>query len=162
MKRLSRAAGRRRLLNAWLWGATVLALPFSASASLGGDVSSVQVDQALMRGSRQVETALFYTLHEIRLPGGTRVREYVSPGGTVFGISWEGAFRPDLRQLLGAYFDEFLEAARAANRKRGGRGPVKIVRPGLVVHMGGHPRAFFGRAFVPGLLPPGFSADNIK
>lgn len=103
-----------------------------------------------------------YTVHEIRLPGGTRVREYVSVGGTVFGLAWQGPFRPDLQQLLGPYFDQFQKAAQVAKSKRAGRGPLLVDTPGLVVHMGGHPRAFVGRAYVPGLLPSDFSVDEIQ
>jgi hypothetical protein len=116
-----------------------------------------------MRGALHVEGAgAGHTVHEIRVPGGTRVREYVSAGGTVFGIAWQGPFRPDLQQLLGPYFDEFQRAAQIAKNKRAGRGPLLIDSPELVVHMGGHPRAFVGRAYVPSLLPADFSADEIQ
>jgi Protein of unknown function (DUF2844) len=122
----------------------------------------VRVDQTRMRGDVHVVEAAGHTVHEIRVPGGTLVREYVSPGGTVFGISWQGPFRPDLRQLLGDYFEEFQEAARGARRKATGRGPLRIDRPELVVHMDGHSRAFLGVAYVPGLLPRDFAARDIK
>jgi hypothetical protein len=140
--------------------ACVLA-PGSASASLGRDVSSVEVDQATMRGEMHILEAAGHTVHEIRVPGGTLIREFVSPGGTVFGIAWQGPFRPDLRQLLGDYFDEFQAITRAA-RRPSGRGPITIDTPELVVHMGGHPRAFFGHAYAPGLLPPAFAPRDIQ
>jgi hypothetical protein len=149
-------------LTAWALGALLLALPLRASASLGGDVSSVAIDQVRMKGSLRVRAVALYTVHEIRLPSGTRVREYVSSAGTVFGVTWEGAFRPNLQQLLGSYFDEFQEAARVAVSKRVGRGPITITRPEFVVHMGGHPRAFFGRAYVPRLLPSDVSLTEIE
>ncbi len=142
-------------------GVALLALSGVASASLGGDVASVQVDQARMNGVLHVEATPGYAVHELRLPGGTRVREYVSRG-TVVGIAWQGPFRPDLQQLLGAYFDEFQEAARVAKSKRPGRGPLLVDEPDLVVHVGGHARAFVGRAYDPGLLPPGLSAADIQ
>ena len=116
-----------------------------------------------MRGALHVEGAFAdHTVHEIRLPGGTRVREYVSVGGTVFGLAWQGPFRPDLQQLLGRYFDQFQQAAQVAKSQRAGRGPLLVDTPGLVVHMGGHPRAFVGRAYVPDLLPSNFSVDEIQ
>jgi hypothetical protein len=149
-------------VSALVLSACLLVLPRSASASLGRDEASVQVDLAQMRGDGHVVKAADHTVHEIRVPGGTVIKEYVSPGGTVFGISWQGPFRPDLRQLLGDYFDEFQEASRAAKRRGAGRGPLSMDTPELVVHLGGHPRAFFGRAYVPGLLPPGVAAKDIK
>jgi hypothetical protein len=142
--------------------AAVLALPCSASASLGQDLASVQVDRARMKGSLHIVEAAGHTVHEIRVPGGTRVREYVSPAGVVFAITWQGPFRPDLQQLLGTYFDEFREAARAARTKHPGRAPLVIEKPELVVTLGGHMRAFFGRAYAPGLLPPTVAIRDIE
>ena len=149
-------------VSALALGACLLVLPGSASAALGRDEASVQVDQTRMRGDVHVVQAAGHTVHEIRVPGGTLVKEYVSPEGTVFAISWQGPFRPDLRQLLGDYFDEFQQAARDARRTAAGRGPLSIHTPELVVHMNGHPRAFFGTAYVPGLLPPEFAARDVK
>jgi hypothetical protein len=140
--------------------ACVLA-PGSASASLGQDVASVEVDRARMRGEVHIVEAPDHTVHEIRVPGGTLIREFVSLEGTVFGIAWQGPFRPDLRQLLGGYFDEFQAITQAA-RRPSGRGPITIDTPKLVVHMGGHARAFFGHAYAPGLLPPAFAARDIQ
>ena len=65
---------------------------------------------------------------------------------------------PDLRQVLGSYFDRYVEAA--AQRKA--RGPVTIEQPGLVVQSSGHMRAFVGKAYIPEALPPGVSADSIQ
>ena len=66
---------------------------------------------------------------------------------------------PDLRQVLGAHFDEYV-AAMAATRNR--RGPVLVQLPGLVVQSGGHMRGFVGKAYVPETLPPGVSAEDIR
>jgi hypothetical protein len=97
------------------------------------------------------------------------VREYVSTGGKVFGVAWQGPWVPDMRQLLGSYFDQFARANQAqaqANQAQKGarirRGPVLIDEPGLVVQIGGHPRAFAGRAYVPDMLPSGVGAENIQ
>jgi hypothetical protein len=142
--------------------AAALALPCTASASLGQDLASVQVDQARMKGSLHIVEAAGHTVHEIHVPGGTRIREYVSPGGIVFAITWQGPFRPDLQQLLGTYFDEFREAAQAARTKHHGRAPLVIERPELVVTLGGHMRAFFGRAYDPGLVPPTVAVRELE
>jgi hypothetical protein len=39
---------------------------------------------------------------------------------------------------------------------------LNIQEPGLVVQSSGHARGFFGRAYVPGMLPPGVTPDQIR
>ena len=87
------------------------------------------------------------------------MREYASPNGIVFGVTWNGPWAPDLRQLLGAYFDSYVVAARG---KKAARGPITIQLPGLIVERGGHARSFFGRAYVPQMIPQGVTADDIQ
>jgi hypothetical protein len=140
----------------------MLALPLPALAALGGDVASVQDDQAHMKGSLKTTEATTYTLHEIKGDSGTTVREYVSPAGDVFAVSWQGPFLPDMKQILGSYFQAFSSAARAQRTARRGRGPLSIQQSGLVVESGGHMRAFSGRAYDPGKLPQGVSANEIR
>jgi hypothetical protein len=141
----------------------MLGLSVPASASLGGDLSSVQTDQARMRGAViQIVNGNAYTVHEMRAASGTTVREFVSPAGTVFAVAWQGPSIPDLRQVLGMYFAPYAQAAQAAQRKRAGHGPLKIEQPGLVVEQSGHPRAFAGRAYVPQFMPAGLGPDVIR
>src|SRR5947209_18263937 len=73
----------------------------SGFAALGGDVSSIQADQAHMRAQRRITQTSAYSLHEMQAQSGTVVREFVSPQGKVFGVSWDGSTIPDLQQLLG-------------------------------------------------------------
>jgi Protein of unknown function (DUF2844) len=143
----------------------VAALAVAASpawGSLGGDAASVQADQIHMQGSRTLKAAESYTVHEIQAATGTVVREYVSPEGKVFAVAWHGAALPDMRQLLGSYFDRYAQANQSQSGGRMRRGPVLINQPGLVVQIGGHPRAFAGRAYVPEMLPSGVRAENIQ
>jgi len=147
-----------------MMGAVLVALlaPLAAHAALGGDASSVQTDQIQLQASHRVLNAVSasYTVHEIQLPSGTMVREYLSANGTVFGVAWQGPFMPDLHQLLGdQYFSQYVDAA---SQRRGLRGPMMVTQPGLVVHSGGHMRAFTGQAYLPALLPPGVTADDIR
>lgn len=140
----------------------LLAAPRAASASLGGDVSSVTVDWSRLNGVDQVVAGPGGHVHEIRLPGGTIVREYLSAAGVVFAVTWRGPFRPNLRQLLGGYFDAFEQEAQAARSRRRGRGPLVVRRPELVVEMGGHVRDFFGRAIALSLVPQAASVAEIQ
>jgi len=138
----------------------VLALPTLAWAALGGDESSVQADRVQMGASVRITRTATHAVHELQTPAGHVIREYVSPSGTVFGIAWQGASKPDLKQLLGDHFEEVQQAMQRRGVLR--RGPVVINEPGLVFEMGGHMRAFAGRAYLPQLLPAGVQADAIR
>jgi hypothetical protein len=140
----------------------ILGTAFPAWAALGGDVASVQSDQAHMQGSLRTTATASYTVHEIQSAAGAVVREYVSSSGKVFGVAWQGPWPPDMRQLLGSYFDQYMQAANAQSGLPKGRRPVMIDQPGLVVQVGGHPRSFIGRAYAPEMLPAGVRAEEIR
>jgi uncharacterized protein DUF2844 len=137
---------------------TLFAVSFPAYAELGGDEASIQTDQVQMQGVRRIARASTHVMHEIQTPTGTKVREYVSPAGKVFGVAWEGPFLPNLQQVLGPYFEQL---SRAQSNRRG-RGPLIIQLPGLVFFSGGHMRAFAGQAYVPDMLPHGVTAEAIR
>jgi hypothetical protein len=80
----------------------------------------------------------------------------------VFAVAWDGPWLPDLRQVLGDQFDRYQAAMQSRQRARTGRGAVVIDEQGLVVQMSGHPRAFTGRAYLPGLLPAGVQLESIR
>jgi len=129
-----------------------------ASAALGEDEASVASDQAHLMASVRILHSDRYTMHELEMPTGTKVREYLDSDGKVFGVAWQGPFRPDLRKLLGAHYQTYLKAAGT----RAARGPINISLPGLVIHMSGHQRAFYGRAYLADRVPQGLSTDEIR
>src|SRR5580698_5630048 len=90
----------------------MLGLPLPAIASLGAYEGSVQNDQVSMRARVRTNNTGAYTIHELKSPLGTVVREYVSPGGRVFAVSWQGPFLPDMKQILGRYFGQYSVAAK--------------------------------------------------
>jgi Protein of unknown function (DUF2844) len=139
----------------------MLALPLPALAALGGDVTSVHADQAQMKGSLKTTQAEVYTVHEIKASAGTVVKEYVSPAGKVFAITWRGQFIPNMQQLLGTYFDQYAQAAKAQRESHVGHRPLNIQEPGLVFQNGGHMRGYFGRAYAPDMVPQGVNVDAL-
>ena len=142
------------------WLLIALLAPGVAFATLGEDGSTVDGDRVQMRAQRSVSQSTAYSVHELQLPGGTRVREYLTPAQQIFAITWSGPSIPDLQQLLGTYFPRYQQgAARTAGR---GRQPIMMNEPDLVIQTGGHPRAFSGVVYLPGLMPPGVSADQIQ
>jgi hypothetical protein len=74
-------------------------------------------------------------------------------------VSWRGPVMPDLRQTLGEYFQRYQEATAAPHV---GHRQLSVDRPDLVIRSSGHMRAFYGRAYVPSLVPTNFSLDDIK
>src|SRR5690348_8515067 len=120
-----------------------VALPKASLAVLGQDATSVQNDAVRMRGALRTTTRASYTLHEITAGGGTVVREYISPQGKVFGVSWHGPVLPDLQQLLGPHYAAFQEAVHSRQYRI--RGPVAVHTPGVVIQSAGHMRNFMGR-----------------
>jgi hypothetical protein len=141
---------------------TAAANPYSAAASLGGTATTVEADRARMQASLRMTKKDAYTVHEMTAPNEVVVREFVSPTGIVFAVAWEGPTRPDLQQLMGGYFQHFTEVLQAQKQNRTGRRAMQVHEPGLVVEGSGHPRAFAGRAYVPGLIPAGASAEEIR
>ena len=129
-------------------------------AALGKPVSSVAEDQKRLGGEvRTLSTASGFAVHEISAADGTVVREYVSPAGEVFAVSWRGATRPNLVDLLGDHYPAFRDAPRPAGHRHG---PLVLRTDHLVVEMGGHMRDFHGRAYLPDRLPANVSAEAVR
>lgn len=142
-----------------LAASTLLPLPLPAAAALGALASSVEVDQAHMNATRDVNAAALYTVHTLTVPSGTEIHEFVSnETGLVFAVAWRGPFMPDLQQLLGESFQTFVDAANSG----GARGSGVVQKPGLVVFSGGHMRAYSGKAYLPDKMPSGVSVDEIR
>lgn len=154
-------ANRRNLAISLMFG--LLTFPAPLFAALGGDSNSVQADQVHMQGSLRSTRAQSYTVHEIQAATGTTVREYVSSSGTVFAVAWKGPWPPDMRQLLGDYFEQYAGAVQSQGEAQNrGRRPLHIEQPGLVVHIGGHPRSFAGTAYLPDRIPEGVRAEELR
>ncbi len=141
----------------------------AAHASLGGDSASVEADRLHMNASAAVYAPKIppktpstgaYTVTETVLPSGTRVRQYVSAAGVVFGVAWSGPFMPDLRQLLGPSFATMV--ARQAGQTNAGHRHFSVHEPGLVIKSAGHPRSFTGRAYLPAAVPAGVNVQEIQ
>lgn len=94
------------------------------------------------------------------LDTGTEVHEYVNANGRVFAVSWQGPFKPDLRDVLGTHFQGMVDHAR--KQPGGARSHMRLERDDLVIYSGGRPGAFEGRAWIPALLPAGFDTGAIK
>lgn len=131
-----------------------------AHATLGGNAASVQADRVRMKAiERSARNESLYSVNESTTPSGTVVKQYLDANGTVFAVSWQGPTIPDLRQLLGTYFDAYSGSSRNKHR---GHGHYTVKQSDLVVQSSGHARAFAGKAYVPSLLPQGVAVEDLE
>lgn len=134
-----------------------------AKAALGDTVASVEADRVSLKGQLRTRSAPGYSVQEITAANGTVVREFISPSGVVFAVSWSGPAMPNLQQTLGTYFAKYQTAVKAQRGPgaRSGHNHLQIRTPSLIVHAGGHMRQYFGLAYVPALLPQNVSVSDL-
>jgi len=152
-------AVRRRFSAPMLVFCWFVAVSPASRAALGGTLDTVTDDEARMHAARTITGRAGYEVHELVLASGTVVREFVAPSGIVFGVAWQGPFKPDLSQLLGGYFPRLATAAKG---QHGDHRMLRLNVDDLVIESGGRMRAFAGRAFVPQLLPAQVPAGDIR
>jgi hypothetical protein len=132
-----------------------------AWAVLGQYESSVSVDQQYLRSEDRVETFQAYKVHQLTSANGTKIREYVSPAGKVFGVTWQGPFMPNMQQLLGSYVTNLQTASPAQTQIRHLRG-LTVKTNDFVFVNSGHMRFWKGSAYVPSLVPSNVSVEVVR
>jgi len=155
-------ASRLPGVKAVLTGAAVLSFcglgaAGRAGATLGGDVPSVLANQAHLGAARQVQKVAGGERHELTLPSGIVVHQYVSARGAVYAITWKGPRLPDLRELLGPYFAQLERRDAYAPL---GHHRLSLDGTDFSIRSAGHRGSFSGRAWVPSLVPAGVTIDN--
>lgn len=130
-----------------------------AWAALGEYEGSVSLDQQVLRGEIREEVHTAFKLHQIITSDGAVIREYVSPEGRVFAISWHARFIPNLPQLLGSYFPRVQRAAQAKVQHSG---PLVINATDFVYFSSGRVMDYHGSACVPGLLPKNVTVEVVR
>jgi Protein of unknown function (DUF2844) len=143
-----------------LCGVVLIAMlgPRIASATLGEAEVTVQADVAKLQSSLKVSNLAVYRVHELTLPSGTLLREFVGLDGNVFAVAWRGPTVPNLRQTMGKYFDTYVAAPRPAHRDHS---HVEVKQGDLVVQAGGHMLAFSGRAYLASAIPAGVNLGDL-
>ena len=144
-----------------LCGAIALAalVPAVATATLGETDASIQADQTQMKAGLKVIQHANFRLHEMQLPSGTVLRQYATPDGLVFAVTWSGPTMPDLRQTLGRYFDSYVAGAKANGAKHR---QLQIHSADLIVHAGGRMRSFTGVAYLAKSMPAGVTVQDLR
>jgi hypothetical protein len=140
-----------------------LAVSGRAQAGLGGHLATIQTDSARMGARMESAQMNGYALHTLTRANGGTVHELTNADGQVFAVTWSGPGKPDLRSLLGRYFETFQAANVATGR--GLRSPLRmpphVNQPDLQIQTAGHMGWFRGVAFIPSLAPAGFSPNNL-
>ena len=133
-----------------------------AWATLGQSATSVEADRAKLNGQHQHRGELRYSVDTIKA-AGMEIVEYVSSDDVVFAVVWKGTGAPDLKLLLGEYYEEYRQEVDAArNRSPRVREPFKMKSNRLVVERAGHSRSLWGRAYLPSHLPTGIKPEDIQ
>ena len=130
-------------------------------AALGQYEGSVSVDRQVMKSEDHVQALQAYRIHQLTTTNGIMVREFVSPAGMVFGVTWGGKFMPDLRQLLGSYVTNLQTATPAQTQIRHMRG-ITVKTDDFVFTNFGRMRVWTGSAYVPSLVPSNVSAEVVR
>jgi hypothetical protein len=102
-----------------------------------------------------------YTVQETHLENRTIVREYATPAGLVFAVTWQGPVLPNLQVLLGNYFPALEQETRRAQQTGRQRARVLMQTPDLVVNSTGRMGRFKGHAYAPDLVPAGVDIQTL-
>jgi len=133
-----------------------------AWGTLGQSSTTVEDDRAKLHGQLQRRGGMGYSIDTI-IAAGMEINEYISSDGMVFAVVWKGTGVPDLKLLLGEYFQAYREEVTAARSRRPRvREPFRMKSDRLVVEQAGHSRSLWGRAYLPSQLPPGIRPEDIQ
>jgi len=130
-----------------------------AWAALGSDEASVLSDAQALRGQHALVAKAGYNVHQITMPDGGVVKEFVSPAGTVFAVSWKTHFMPNLPQLLGTYMTNLQQGQRTRVVPRRA---VTIQGDNFMFTSFGLTGSFHGSAYVPSLVPANLTMQGVQ
>ncbi|MFM0592833.1 MULTISPECIES: DUF2844 domain-containing protein [Paraburkholderia] len=102
--------------------------------------------------------AASYTMRESEDADGVTIHEYALPTNVVFAVSWQGPVRPDMRALLGSYFPNFANGGASQTR---GAGPMVEHSGDFHLESAGRAGHFFGKAYLPRLVPANVRVDQL-
>ena len=143
----------------WLLLGLVAASP--ALAALGESENSIEGERLPMRAQHSLVRAAQYTVHELKMADGSRVRQFVAGNGRVFAVSWNTLYKPKLSEMLGTSFAGYSQAAQAAAQHGGIQRQFRHDDADLVVQSSGHLHVYSGFAYRPSLMPRGLSPQTI-
>ena len=156
-----------------LLGASSVASAALGEAAMKAPVSARHMASSSMAAVAGADNRVQLSIRNTQLASGTLIREYLDANGKVVAIAWQGPTLPDLQLLLGSYFPRYIEAQKRTQLQTQAQVPsakpaeashrhAQLRDSDVVIESHGHLRAFQGRAYLPALLPAGFSPDQIQ
>jgi hypothetical protein len=134
----------------------------SVSAKLGDDESAIKNDQTPLEIKEiKFEDKGKYKVYTLVNADVWTIKEFVSPSGKVFAVSWLGTAKPDLEKLVIDSYKEQLKIACAPSARRPGHRIKSVLTDNLKVEDGGRPRNIEGRMYDTLLVPEGVSLNEI-
>ncbi|WP_027804170.1 DUF2844 domain-containing protein [Paraburkholderia caledonica] len=160
-----------RLMKIAMLAATVL--PLASYAALGGPpVTGASMPLMLRAATPQsapasassqpaggLVSAAPYSVRQSIDANGVTIREYVLSANVVFAVTWDGPVRPNMRALLGSYFANYVASGQSGVR---GSGPLIEGNDDFRIESAGRLGRFFGRAWVPRLMPAGVRPGDLE
>lgn len=138
--------------------ATLGAAPANRTHTVAAARSSLQA-AATPSPAAGAAAAAQYTVREANDVDGVTIREYVLPTNVVFAVTWHGPVRPDMSELLGSYFANFVNASDGRAR---GIGPMVQHNGDFHIESAGHTGYVFGKAYLPRLVPANVRMENLQ
>jgi len=130
-------------------------------ASLGDGEGAIVGDRMRMRALHSVTRGPQYSVHELKAADGSRVREYVTPNGIVFAVSWKTLYKPDFADILGSRYPAFADSLMQAARRGGIQRQFRHQGADLIVLSTGHLNVYAGYAYSQSLLPSGLDPRSL-
>jgi hypothetical protein len=142
-----------------LFALLLIAMPAAARAGLGDIIAGPE--QAQANGQALSSSQPDFAVYESAQPlSEVTVHQYVARASSrVFTVDWTGPRMPDLKSLLGGYFDAYQTAR--SNAPRRGLHTLAIETPELVMYANGPNGNIRGRAWAPALVPANLDAEAV-
>lgn len=139
-------------------------VPHFAFAALGEMTDSINNERLAIHSDEiRSKNVGKFVIHEIQNQA-IKIDEYATPDGRIFALVWKGMSSPDLKPLLGPYFDDFKAALdKASSTVRRFRAPFRTIHGArVVVERWGRPRHLNGRLYALELFPSGVTPNDIR
>jgi hypothetical protein len=133
--------------------------PRDAAAALGGDVSSVLHDHAVIGATAMIDARSGYDVYAGTSADGRELREYVDRSGRVFAVAWKGTRPQNIAALLGESASRYVAAA---TRHQNGHHIVNISEPDLALSVVKLPGGWVGHAVLPQAVPAGVARSDLR
>lgn len=136
----------------------------SLLAKLGDDEASIAKDASLLKLKQSAtEDKGDYKIVTLSSEKSAEqiyeIKEYVTKGGKVFGITWSGSAEPELKLLVVDAYQDQLKAACESSPRRPGHRTKSVLNSTLVVQKWGRQRTVEGKMYDQLILPKGTGLD---